>query len=387
MTLKLFNSGSTIKEAFRPLRKNVASLYVCGVTPYDTTHLGHAFTYTVFDTLGRYLMHKGFGVVYTQNVTDIDDDILRRSKKEGRDWRELGDFWTRRFLDDMKSINVMRPTHYVKATASMPRIIRMVGRLLEKGFAYRSGNNVYFDVKKFPRYGSLSHFNTRQMEMLLRERGGNPLDANKRNPLDFILWQGWTEGEPYWNTPWGRGRPGWHIECSAMANEYLGDRIDIHGGGRDLIFPHHESEIAQSESYTGKRPFSRFFMHTAMVMYMGEKMSKSLGNLVLVSHLIKTHTPNAIRWLLLSHHYRQVWEYDEQGFDEAEHFSEMIGRLHVGRNTVDGSADESYMSEFEQAMDDDLNTPQALRMFGALLDNGKDDATARRIARILGFIV
>ena len=362
-------------------------MYVCGVTPYDTTHLGHAFTYTSFDTLRRYLMHKGFDVRYTQNVTDIDDDILRKAREEGRDWRELGDFWTKRFLDDMKSINVMKPTHYVKATSSIPHVVRMVRKLVSRGVAYRSGGNVYFDVGKFPRYGRLSHFSEHQMEMLLRERGGSPDDPNKRNPLDFILWQGWREGEPYWNTHWGRGRPGWHIECSAMSNQYLGSRIDIHGGGRDLIFPHHESEIAQSESYTGERPFSRFFMHTAMVMYMGEKMSKSLGNLVLVSHLMKTHTPNAIRWLMLSHHYRQVWEYDEEEFEDAEHFSGMISGLGAPIASKNDDADDVFVSEFDSVMDDDLNTPGALRMLGTLLDGGRDDAAARRIAGILGFVV
>ena len=283
-------------------------IYVCGVTPYDTTHLGHAFTYVSFDALIRYLKYTGFNVIYTQNVTDIDDDVLRQARTNGKDWKSLGEFWTRRYLSDMKSLNVLRPTHYVKATESIPQIIRMIGRLVKKGFAYESGGNVYFDVKRFPRYGRLSHFTKSQMRLLLKERGGDPDDPNKRNPLDFIVWQKWKSGEPFWNTPWGRGRPGWHIECSAMINRYLGDQIDVHGGGRDLVFPHHESEIAQSESFTGKPPLSRYFAHTAMVMCRGEKMSKSLGNLVLVSDLLKKYSPNAIRWMLLSHHYRQVWE-------------------------------------------------------------------------------
>ena len=286
MRLMLFNSGSGRKEPFRTLKPGSVSIYVCGVTPYDTTHIGHAFTYLSFDALIRYLVFSGLNVNYTQNVTDIDDDVLRKAREQHKDWRALGTFWTRRYLADMKGLNALKPTHYVKATGAMPQIIRMVAALVEGGFAYESAGNVYFNVKKFPRYGRLSHYSEAQMRLLLKERGGDPSDPNKRNPLDFIVWQAWKEGEPYWSSPWGRGRPGWHIECSAMIREYLGERIDIHGGGRDLIFPHHESEIAQSESFTGKRPFSRYFMHTAMVMRDGEKMSKSLGNLVLVSDLL-----------------------------------------------------------------------------------------------------
>ncbi len=293
----LYNSSSNKKEEFIPAKPGSVSLYVCGVTPYDTTHLGHAFTYLSFDVLIRYLKSKGFKVNYVQNVTDIDDDVLRKAKEQKMDWKELGDFWTKRYLSDMKSINALYPTHYVKATSAIPRIIKIVSKLVKDGFAYKNGANVYFDVKKFSGYGNLSHFSESQMRLLLSERGGDINDHKKKNPLDFIVWQGWKEGEPFWDSPWGKGRPGWHIECSAMINEFLGDQIDIHGGGRDLIFPHHESEIAQSESFTGKRPFSRFFMHTAMVMHSGEKMSKSLGNLVLISQLLKSHSPNAIRWM------------------------------------------------------------------------------------------
>jgi L-cysteine:1D-myo-inositol 2-amino-2-deoxy-alpha-D-glucopyranoside ligase len=385
MVLRIFDSGSGRKEVFRPLNAKKVSMYVCGVTPYDVTHLGHAFTYISFDALARYLRYKGFSVVYTQNVTNIDDDILRKSKEEGRDWKEFGDFWTKKYLQDMKNINVQMPTHYVKATDSIPQIIRIIKSLIARKVAYQSGANIYFDVKKFPGYGKLSHFTPKQMKLLLKERGGDPDDPNKRNPLDFILWQGWKEGEPFWKTPWGKGRPGWHIECSAMINQYMGDQIDIHGGGRDLVFPHHESEIAQSESYTRKAPFVGDFMHTAMVMSAGEKMSKSLGNLVLVSNLLKKYSPNAIRWVLLSHHYRQIWEYDKGEFDEAEKYMKKARKSIYSVKPSKSKVDRSAVIEFDNAMDDDLNTPQALQIVKELLR--RDDAyTASYIMGILGFV-
>lgn len=381
MPLKIFNSGSSRKEVFKPLSRRTVKIYVCGITPYDTTHLGHAFTYVSFDVLIRYLRFRGYDVIYTQNVTDIDDDVLKKAKEEGAGWRELGNFWTKRYLDDMQSLNADKPTYYVKATSSIPHMVKIIGALMKKGFAYQSGGNVYFDVKKFPRYGRLSHFTAKQMKLLLKERGGDPDDRN-RNPLDFIVWQKTKEGEPFWETPWGRGRPGWHIECSAMINQYLGDRIDIHGGGRDLIFPHHESEIAQSESYTGKSPFARYFMHTAMVMSLGEKMSKSLGNLILVQDLLKRHSPSAVRWMLLSHHYRQVWEYDPKELNDAESYTKEIAKLMSSKKT--GVINERAVAEFTGLMDDDLDTPGALELLKRLMEKG-DRKTAKRILEVLGF--
>ena len=385
MALVLYNSISKKKEAFVPLRSGYVSLYVCGVTPYDTTHLGHAFTYVAFDVLIRYLKSTGLKVDYVQNVTDIDDDILRKAKEQNMGWKELGEFWTKRYLNDMKSINALPPTHYVKATDSIPRIIKIVSKLEKESFAYKSGSNVYFNTKKFPGYGDLSHFNEAQMLMLLSERGGNINDPKKKNKLDFIVWQGWKEGEPYWDSPWGKGRPGWHIECSAMINEFLGDQIDLHGGGRDLIFPHHESEIAQSESFTGKHPFSRFFLHTAMVMYMGEKMSKSLGNLVLVSQLIKSNSPNAIRWMLLSNHYRKVWEYEPSDIEKAEEAITSINSYLAKSGAK--SLNKVALKNFAAAMEDDLDTPEALEIIKKLVESKKDQETARKILDTLGFVL
>lgn len=385
MMLKLFNSYSGKKEVFRPLKAKAVRMYVCGITPYDVTHLGHAFTYLSFDVLARYLAFNGFKVIYTQNVTDIDDDILKRAREEGTDWKELGNFWTKKYLDDMKKLNVIKPTHYVKATDSIGEIVKIVGTLLRKGFAYQSGGNIYFEVKKFKGYGKLSHFTIKQMKILLKERGGNPEDPNKRNQLDFILWQKWKAGEPFWETPWGRGRPGWHIECSAMIEQYMGDQIDVHGGGRDLIFPHHESEVAQSESFTGKAPFARYFMHTGMVMSMGEKMAKSLGNLVLVSDLLKRHSPNAIRWMILSHHYRRVWEYVPEDLREADSYAKKMGRSLKTRNDGRSKVNSSIVREFCKVMDDDMDTPKAIGMLKVLLDGGRETATIAYISRILGF--
>ncbi len=383
MALKLFNSLSGMKEEFTPLEKGKVKMYVCGVTPYDTTHLGHAFTYVFFDVLSRYLSFKGFEVSYTQNVTDIDDDIIRKSREEKRGWKELGDFWTRRYLSDMKSLSVRKPTHYVKATETIGEMKRIIAGLLEKGYAYRSAGNVYFNVPRFKSYGSLSRFNQKQMAYLLRERGGNPDDPNKKDPLDFILWQKRKGGEPHWSSPWGEGRPGWHIECTAMIMKYLGEQIDIHGGGRDLVFPHHESEIAQAEGYTGRAPFSKYFVHTAMVMYYGEKMAKSLGNLVLVSDLLKEHSPNAIRWLLLSHSYRRVWEYDPAELEEADKFAAIIES--IGKRAHGKAPKDKIMRSFEAHMDDDMDTEGVIRMLKPILSGSKDMPSAVRILGILGF--
>lgn len=359
--MKLYNSLTQTKEEFTPLNKRIVTLYVCGITPYDTTHLGHAFTYVFFDVLVRYLTFKGYKVTYVQNVTDIDDDILKKAKEENKNWKELGDFWTERFLKEMRLLNVLPPTYYVKATNSLASMIRIIRVLIKKGFAYEKNGNVYFQIDKFKNYGQLSGFNKNQMLKLSRVRGGNPNDPLKKNPLDFLLWQHSKRKEPFWESIWSKGRPGWHIECSAMANQCLGDQIDIHGGGRDLIYPHHESEIAQSESYTGKRPFVKYWLHTAMVMYKGEKMAKSLGNLVMVSDLLKRYSPNVIRFVLLSHHYRRPWEFEESELLIAEKKLKLIFNvLHVKVQGQKPIESDKYFKKFLTFMDNDLNTPQAL---------------------------
>lgn len=381
--MKIFNSASKRLEEFKTNVPSKVSMYVCGITPYDTTHLGHAFTYVFFDVLQRYLKFKGYEVSYIQNVTDIDDDILKRAKKVKKNWQELGKYWTDRFLEDMKSLNVQPPNHFVKATQSIPTMIKIITFLLKKKIAYNSEGNIYFDIKKFPQYGKLSGCTQRQMKILLKERGGNPDDNLKKNPLDFLLWQKSHKGEPAWKSPWSAGRPGWHIECSAMIYDFLGEQIDIHGGGRDLIYPHHESEIAQSESFTGKK-FVNFWIHNCMVLYQGEKMAKSLGNLVMVKDLLKNHTPNTIRYLLLSHHYRAPWEFSLDNLKKISSEVNIIENAVKRKGKNIHSHSKPLLKKLGKIMDQDLNTPEALKYLLTLAKHG-DFIEVKTIYQLLGF--
>jgi L-cysteine:1D-myo-inositol 2-amino-2-deoxy-alpha-D-glucopyranoside ligase len=371
-------------------------MYVCGITPYDTTHLGHAFVYVVFDTLGRYFQLKGWPVRYAQNVTDIDDDVLRRAGQVGEDWKALGDRWTRRFIEDLDALNVLRPTYYPRATEEIARIIEMTRVLLGKGFAYEMNGSVYFHVDSCQSFGQLSHIPRGEMLPVANQHGNVPDDPNKRDPLDFVLWQAAKPGEPTWDSPWGPGRPGWHIECSAMSLHYLGETIDIHGGGGDLVFPHHECEIAQSEQYTGVRPFVRFWMHVAMVYHEGEKMSKSLGNLVMARDLLQAYSADAIRAYLLNHHYRSTWEYDEAELRAAvtrveRYTAASQADAIAGGNPLDGMP---YRERFVAAMDDDLDTRAGLSILDELAEatlaaTGRQDLVAaqgilRELAGVMG---
>ncbi len=274
--MKLFNTLTQSLEELVPLEDNTVRIYVCGVTPYDTTHLGHAFTYVSFDTLIRYLESRGYNVKYVQNVTDIDDDILRKAREVGMEWDELGRIETARYLSDMDALNVRRPDVYPHATLETPMMIEIIQTLLTRGYAYENEGNVYFSVQRDPDFGIMARAiglnDYSAMLTIANERGNHPDDPRKKDPLDFVLWQAQAPGEPAWPSPWGPGRPGWHIECSAMSIHYLGPQIDIHGGGADLAFPHHTCEIAQSEHFTGKSPFVRCWMHTGMVYQDGEKI-------------------------------------------------------------------------------------------------------------------
>jgi cysteinyl-tRNA synthetase len=270
--MQLFNTQSMEQELVTAPSGNLG-IYVCGVTPYDTTHAGHAFTFLTFDILVRFLRYLDYDVTYVQNVTDIDDDILRKAKELGTTWEELGKRETERYLQDMRDLNALVPDHFLRATDHIREMIAIIEPLIERGYAYESNGNVYFSVARDPEFGKWSHLKPDQMLPIANERGNDPNDPNKRDPLDFVLWQASAPGEPSWDSPWGPGRPGWHIECSAMATRYLGNTVDIHGGGADLVFPHHESEIAQSENATGQKPFARYWMHVGMVDYQGEKMS------------------------------------------------------------------------------------------------------------------
>ncbi len=394
--MKLFNTLTQSLEDFVPI-DNTVRIYVCGVTPYDTTHLGHAFTYVSFDTLIRYLEHREHTVRYVQNVTDIDDDIIRKSKELGLSWDELGHRETARFLRDMDSLNVRRPDVYAKATEEISGIIAIVQGLIERGHAYVSENCVFYSIKSDPDFGvmarSLGLNNYEAMLSIANERGNFPNDTRKHDPLDFVLWQAQAPGEPAWESPWGPGRPGWHIECSAMSMHYLGEQIDIHGGGSDLAFPHHTCEIAQSEHYTGKAPFSRFWLHTGMVYQDGEKMSKSLGNLTLVSNLLKDYTPDTIRVVLQQHHYRMPWECFPADLQGAAHIVETFQQVRtlVGHDAQ--GSDEVLRNRFKAAMENDLNTPEAILLLKDAAEHSltthdlNTGAEVLRLTSVLGLCV
>jgi L-cysteine:1D-myo-inositol 2-amino-2-deoxy-alpha-D-glucopyranoside ligase len=378
VTLRLYDSlrGETLP--FAPLGSGPVGLYVCGVTPYDTGHLGHAFTYLSFDVLHRYLEYLGHDVVYVQNLTDVDDDLLRRARELGEDYLALGNRNVTTFLTEMAALNWLPPDHFVRATEHIPQMQELIGRLLERGYAYRGDGHVYFDIASWPDYGALSRLDPDAMLPIANERGNFPNLPGKRDPLDFVLWQPSAPDEPSWPSPWGAGRPGWHIECSAMSTAYLGPRFEIHGGGADLAFPHHESEIAQSEGATGQRPFVSWWMHTGMLRYADEKMSKSLGNLVLVRDLLGSWPGDAIRHYLVSHHYR-----DELAFDEADLEASAVqaARLRYACQLAEeleplapaladpGSLHPSvaeHRERFLAAMDDDLDAPAAMTELHAL---------------------
>jgi L-cysteine:1D-myo-inositol 2-amino-2-deoxy-alpha-D-glucopyranoside ligase len=329
------------------------------VTPYDITHLGHAFTFVHFDTLVRTLRWLGREVVYVQNVTDIDDSILQRARKLQVDWRALGDEQTAQYRADMRALNVADPTHFVPATEAIPTILEMTAALVRKSVAYVvEGGTVFFRVASTPTYGELSKLSRQEMlEIAGQQDDADVDDPRKEDPLDFALWKGWSgrADEPWWESPWGRGRPGWHIECSAVCFRYFGPRLTVHGGGADLVFPHHESEIAQSEGFTGQRPFVALWMHAAMVRMNGAKMSKSLGNMVFVRDLVQRYSPDALRLYVLSHHYRRVFEWSPAELHAAAARAE---RLALAAAAPDHAAD--AREAFAAALADDLDTPRAI---------------------------
>ncbi len=374
--------SDTLSATRKPVPEGPIKLYVCGVTPYDTTHLGHAFTFVQFDTLVRalrWLSPPGREIVYVQNVTDIDDSILQRARKLGVDWRTLGDEQIEDYRADMRALNVAEPTHFVRATGAMATIVKLIDKLVENGAAYVvEGGSVFFRVSASPTFGELSRLSRDEMLFIASQQDDADVDdPRKEDPLDFALWKGWSgqPDEPCWDSPWGRGRPGWHIECSALCYQYLGPQVTIHGGGADLIFPHHECEIAQSEKAFSERPFAQIWAHVAMVRMNGEKMSKSLGNMVFLSQLLKTYSPDAIRVYLLGHHYRQVWEWSPDELDAA---ARMAQRLSVAARETD-LASGIEREKFAAALSDDLNTPSALEILQTL-----SGATLRELGSVLG---
>ena len=355
-----FRLYDTARQAVVPFepgapRGGTVTMYTCGITPYDAAHLGHAATYLAYDVLRRRLHDLGYRTKLVRNVTDVDDDILRKARELGVHYLDLAAEEMARFSADMDALGLLPAEAEPRATSAIHDILRHIGVVLEKGHAYQAGGAVYFDVSSWPGFGSVSHYRRDEMLAFARERGGNPDDPNKNSPLDFVLWQPSRPDEPVWASRWGPGRPGWHIECSALVLRELGTTIDLHGGGSDLIFPHHECEAAQSEAATGEK-LARHWVHTGMACYEGTKMSKSLGNLVFVHDLLKKWEPAAVRLALLAHRYREDWCWED---DLAAEAADRLARWRAsaaGRRG--GSA--GLMAEVRAALDDDLDTLRAL---------------------------
>jgi cysteinyl-tRNA synthetase len=375
MSLRIFNTQTKNKEEFLPLHEGKVGIYVCGITAYDVCHVGHARSAVVFDVITRYLRYRGFDVTYVKNFTDVDDKIIDKACREQKKITEISERYIREHDEDMEALGVARPSATPRATEYIDGMISLVATLIEKGLAYGADGDIYYAVEKFPGYGKLSG---RCLEEML---AGARVDVNdkKRNPYDFSLWKASKEGEPWWESPWGRGRPGWHLECSVMSQRYLGDTFDIHGGGEDLIFPHHENEIAQSEGATGK-PLARYWVHNGFVRVNSEKMSKSLGNFFTIRDVLKQYHPEVLRFFMMQSHYRSPVDFSDaalnearQGMDRFYSTLNMIrGLLVAGGRRVDPSGEPSekdrelmgqlqtLRERFIEAMDDDFNTARAI---------------------------
>ena len=376
MALRVYNTLSGQKEEFQPLLPDKVTMYVCGPTVYDNSHIGHAMSAVVFDVIKRYLEFKGYKVQHAQNFTDIDDKIINRAIKENVTWQSITERYINQFLAWMDALNVQRATVYPRATADIEDIKTTIQQLIDNGHAYPASGDVYFRVSSKPEYGELKH---QSIDELLIGARIAP-DEIKENALDFALWKGAKPGEPSWDSPWGPGRPGWHIECSAMVTKHLGEQVDIHGGGADLIFPHHENEIAQSECATGKRPFARYWMHNGLLQLGDEKMSKSLGNFVTVGDILENYDADTLRFFVLGSIYRNPLKYSEETLKGAQRglerlklvFTEDFGASKIWEGNLDATTTlraQAATSEraFISAMDDDFNTAQALSVLFDLL--------------------
>ncbi len=393
--MQLYNTLTRQKEEFKQITDPVR-MYVCGVTTYDEPHLGHALATVIFEVLQSYMRYRGINVIRVQNFTDVDDKIIDRAAETGVDWFDLTQEHVDSFYEAMDGLNVKRADVHPRVTEEMEPIIALIGELVDSGAAYEAGGSVYYRVRRDEDYGKLSGRTVDGVEELARLEP----DLLKENPEDFALWKAWKPGEPSWDSPWGPGRPGWHIECSAMARRYLGDQVDIHGGGLDLVFPHHENEVAQSESATGIMPFARFWVHNGLLRMRGdEKMSKSLGNVVTVRDALKTHSTDAIRMWIFQSHYRSPATYDEENLVAAERAVRRLRQAAEVPNTGNGSGnvyDADHITQrFIEAMDDDLNTPRALAAIfdlardifaeqGKGVDIAEGQATLRELTGVLG---
>ena len=389
--MRLFNTLTGKEELFEPHDGKIVKMYVCGVTPYSSTHVGHALSYVVFDTLRRYLEFLGYDVKHVQNFTDVDDKIIERANEEGITGDQLTDRFINDFFATMDRLNVQRADSYPRATQEIPGIITTITTLIDKEFAYPANGDVYFRVTKSSDYGKLSHRTLDGMIAGARIQ----VDENKEHPMDFVLWKSAKPGEPSWESPWGPGRPGWHIECTAMALDQLGDPLDIHGGGHDLVFPHHENEIAQSEAFTGRVPFTRYWVHNGLLQFGDDKMSKSLGNLVSAEEALNSYTPDALRIYFLDSHYRSPLSYSSDGAAARERSMDRL-RQALKTASPDGESldSSSYKERFLLAMDDDLNTPQAIaclfdlaREINRASESGRNTEVAQNTLKDLGSIL
>ncbi|WP_035241844.1 cysteine--tRNA ligase [Desulfobacter vibrioformis] len=393
MSLRIYNTLSGKKEAFVPITAHKAGMYVCGPTVYDTSHIGHARSVVVFDVVYRWLMQLGYEVTYVRNFTDVDDKIIKKSNETGLSCTAITTKYIDEFHNEMDALNVLRPTIAPKATEHIDHIIRFVQRLIDLGKAYHvAGGDVYFSISSFSEYGKLSHRNPDDMQAGARIA----VDDKKRSPLDFALWKPAKPGEPSWDSPWGKGRPGWHIECSAMSYEYLGESFDIHGGGKDLIFPHHENEIAQSEASFGV-PFVKYWIHNGFVDINNEKMSKSLGNFTMIKEVLADYSPEVIRMFLLSKHYRSPIDYSENsmrevcvGLDRIYAFLARLDKAGIAPESA-GEEHRSLWTDIVEALNDDFNSAKAMaEVFDAvkkgnkLLDDADDAPKENEIKMLAG---
>jgi cysteinyl-tRNA synthetase len=390
--MKITNTLSGQKEEFIPQGDEV-KMYVCGITPQSEAHIGHAMSYINFDAIRRYLKFRGYKVKCVQNFTDIDDKIINKAAALGVSISELAERNMAEFMKDMDALNVSRMDLYPRATQEIPKIIEMVQGLVDRGYAYPAEGSVYFRVTKLADYGKLAHRTLDQMMAGARIEPGD----EKENPMDFVIWKTAKPGEPSWDSPWGKGRPGWHIECSAMSLKYLGETLDIHGGGADLIFPHHENEIAQSESFTGKKPFVKYWMHNGLLRLGEEKMSKSIGNIISIKEALSKYSSDALRIFILGSHYRSPLTYSQETVEAAEKGAERLRQAleagTAGAKQADFDAG-AYRQRFLEAMDDDFNTPQALavlfdmaRELNRLRDEGCDISAGQELLRVLGGVL
>ncbi|MCH8868808.1 MAG: cysteine--tRNA ligase [Chloroflexi bacterium] len=390
--MKLYNTLTRQKEEFTAPDGKV-KMYVCGITPYSASHIGHAMFSVVFDVVRRYLEHKGYEIQHIQNFTDIDDKMIAAANARGITVEELAEENIQQYLEETDELNIRRAHEYPRATREIPRIVSMIKGLVDEGYAYPANGDVYFRVNRDEDYGKLSRRNADDLLAGARVEIGEL----KEDPRDFVLWKAQKPGEPAWDSPWGPGRPGWHIECSAMSMGYLGETLDIHGGGQDLIFPHHENEIAQSESYTSSQPFARFWMHNGLLNIGDDKMSKSTGNVISVREALDEFSPAALRLFFLSSHYRNPLVYSEQNIAAQERAIERL-RYAAGEDGESAQGEPldaaSYTDRFTEAMDDDLNTPRALAvMFDLSRDinrgkeEGKDVSPARKALREMAEIL